>query len=341
MKKILNEIQQNKYFLLFIFLFSYVQTIEIRFQTEREINWYTFTPEAPVLYFVNAGILFLIMRFLMIYWQKSDNFNFKEIFKIFGTSLLLYLVILNILKLIIAFIFDTFERNFNSQTFLNNAISDFLNAFIYGSFFLAFYYYQKNQKNQKQIAAFNEILSETKINQLKSQLNPHFLFNNLNILDQLIEEDKDKASDFLNEFADIYRYVLQVSDRKLVEIDEELAFVKKYFKLIQHKYGKSYQLKIESRQSNGFIVPLSLQLLLENAIQHNIGTETKPIFITINIDENLTVSNNIIQKRNKKVPSGKALKNLNEQYFLLTESQMKIKNIDNQFSVTLPIIQEA
>src|SRR5690606_33210438 len=135
-----------------------------------------------------------------------------------------------------------------------------------------------------------------------------------------------KASDFLNEFANIYRYVLQVSDRKLVEIDEELAFIKKYFKLIQYKYGKSYQLYIQSHQSKGFIVPLSLQLLLENAIQHNFGTETKPIFITVRISENLRVSNNIIQKRNTKSPSGKALKNLYEQYFLLTESQIKIQN---------------
>jgi len=128
--------------------------------------------------------------------------------------------------------------------------------------------------------------------------------------------------------------------KKLVEIDEELAFVKKYFKLIQHKYGKSYQLEIKNNQSQGFIVPLSLQLLLENAIQHNFGTETKPIFITISIDENLTVSNNIIQKRNTKSPSGKALKNLNEQYLLLTENQIKIQNINNQFSVTLPIIKK-
>ncbi|GCE36040.1 hypothetical protein SPFL3102_03914 [Sporomusaceae bacterium FL31] len=134
---------------------------------------------------------------------------------------------------------------------------------------------------------------------------------------------------------------MQVSDKKLVEIDEELAFVKKYSKLIQHKYGKSYQLEIKNNQSQGFIVPLSLQLLLENAIQHNLGTETNPVFITISIDEDLTVSNNSIQKRNTKSPSGKALKNLDEQYFLLTKGQIKIKNFDNQFSVTLPIIPEA
>lgn len=174
MKKILTEIQQNKYFLLFIFLFSYVQTIEIRFQTEREINWYTFTPEAPVLYFANAGILFLIMRFLMIYWQKSDNFNFKEIFKIFGTSLLLYLIILNIFKLIIAFIFDTFERNFNSQTFLNNIISDFLNAFIYGSFFLAFYYTRKIRKTKNKLQLSMKCFPRPRSISLKTSSTPIF-----------------------------------------------------------------------------------------------------------------------------------------------------------------------
>ncbi|HEX7869229.1 MAG TPA: histidine kinase, partial [Chryseobacterium sp.] len=79
----------------------------------------------------------------------------------------------------------------------------------------------------------------------------------------------------------------------------------------------------------------------ENAIQHNLGTEKKPVFITIRIDKNLTVSNNVIQKRNTRSPSGKALKNLNEQYFLLTESQIKIQHTNDQFSVNIPIIPEA
>ncbi|TGD58892.1 sensor histidine kinase [Flavobacterium humi] len=336
----LEKIKQNRYFLLFIFLFGYAQSVQIRFLVRGRFSWYLFTPEAAVLYFISACILFALMRFLMQRWQKSETFDYRETLKVFSTSLLLYLIILNMLSLLIALAFDTVERNFNLNTLLNDSIGNLLNAFIYGSFFLAYYYYSKNQKNQKQLFLSNEALSESKINQLKSQLSPHFLFNNLNVLDQLIEEDKHKASDFLYEFSEIYRYVLQATDKKLVSVEDELSFAKSYFRLMQHKYGQSYQLKIIQKEKNsGYIVPLTLQLLLENAIQHNLGTESNPVLITIEIQGQLKVSNNIIEKRTVKMPSGKALVNLKEQYRLLSSQEIAIDHSKSRFAVTLPIIQ--
>lgn len=252
--------------------------------------------------------------------------------------MLVFLMVMKVLGMIIALVFDTFERNFNQKTLILSTLSEIMNTFIYGSFFLAFYYYQKNKKKQKEIERYNQAFSETKINQLKSQLNPHFLFNNLNVLDQLIEEDKYKASDFLNEFADIYRYVLQVSDKSLISIDEEISFAKKYFGLMQHKYGNAYLLDIQNTGIKGTIVPLTLQLLLENAIQHNMGTEKNPVLIRIFTDSNLVVSNNTIEKRNTKITSGRSLRNLREQYALLANRQFEIIHTENEFSVTLPII---
>ena len=244
------------------------------------------------------------------------------------------------LSLLVALAFDTVERNFNLNTLLNDSIGDLLNAFIYGSFFLAYYYFTKNQKNQKQLFLSNEALSESKINQLKSQLSPHFLFNNLNVLDQLIEEDKHKASDFLYEFSEIYRYVLQASDKKLVSVEDEFSFAENYFRLMQHKYGPAYQLDIVRKgKISGYIVPLTLQLLLENAIQHNLGTESNPVLITIAIEDQLRVSNNTIEKRTLKTPSGKALVNLKEQYRLLSRQEITIDHSKSRFAVTLPIIQ--
>lgn len=179
---------------------------------------------------------------------KIRNIQLSEIIKIFGASLFLYLLTINALSLSIALIFDKFEKNFNQASIINGTTADFMDAFIYGSFFLAYYYYRKNQKNQREIARYNQAISESRINQLKTQLNPHFLFNNLNVLDQLIEEDKHKASGFLNEFADIYRYVLQASDKKTVPIDEELSFAENYFHLIQHKYENTYRLQVAQNE---------------------------------------------------------------------------------------------
>ena len=235
-------------------------------------------------------------------------------------------------------IFNKFEQNFNLDTFIYTTFTFFLNGFVYGSFFLAYYYYNKNIVYQQQLTNHLQALSESKIYQLKSQLNPHFLFNNLNVLDQLIDEDKHKASNFLNEFAEIYRYVLQTSERKIVSLHEELAFVAQYFRLIQHKYGNAYQINIESKSNNGYIVPLTLQLLIENAIKHNLGTEENPIFIAININENICASNNINLKRSVKPTNGLALNNLKEQYKLLTKETVEILQSNNTFSVTIPII---
>ena len=319
-------------------LFAYVQSIYLRISAKEEINAYTFTPEAVLFSFYQTGVLFVIIIFFIKKWQKSDVFSAKEMLKIFGTSIVIFLLAMKLSGLFVSFIFDTIERNFNQKTFFFTLFADFLNGFIYGSFFLAYVYYNKSKTHQQQLANFQKAFSESKIHQLKSQLNPHFLFNNLNVLDQLIDEDKHKASAFLNEFADIYRYVLQTSDKKLIGINAELDFAERYFRLIKHKYGKAYQMKIDNKNNDGHIVPLTLQLLIENAVQHNLGTEKNPVCITISVAENITTSNNIILKRNEKVTNGRALVNLNEQYKLLATKPIEIQKSANTFLVIIPII---
>lgn len=338
MKNFLNSIYTNRYFLLFIMLFAYVNSIYDRISPEGDLNLYTFTPDAFIYSMINVGILFPIILFFIRRWQKSDIFSTKEMLKIFGSSIVLFIIIMLLLGLAMALAYGGVERNFAGKRLPLEIISSLLDGFIYGSFFLAYYYYQKNKKHQEQLATYHQALSESRINQLKTQLNPHFLFNNLNVLDQLIEEDKSKASDFLNEFAEIYRYVLQASDKEIVRIEEELVFAEQYFNLIQHKFGNAYQLKIENKKSIGFIVPLTLQLLIENAIQHNLGTEENPICINVYVDEKITVSNNIILKKNSKTPSGRALRNLKEQYKLLTKKTIEIQQSAHVFSVAIPFI---
>ncbi len=319
-------------------LFAYLQSIYTRIVARQYINAYTFTPEAALATLMGIGILFVIILFFIRKWQKSDGFNTGTMLKILGSSLFMFVISMLLIGFLTALAFDTVERNFNPQTLTISLFSHFLDGFIYSSFFLAYYYYQDNIKKQQKLASYNEALSESKINQLKKQLNPHFLFNNLNVLDQLIEEDKDKASDFLNEFAEIYRYVLQSTDKELVRIEEEIVFARQYFKLIHYKYGNAYQLKIENKSINGFIVPMTLQLLLENAVQHNLGTKENPVCIEIKTEADIFVSNNINLKRNVKPTSGRALKNLKEQYGLLSGKPIEINQIDNIFSVRVPII---
>jgi sensor histidine kinase YesM len=338
MKTILKQINQNRYFLLFVLLFAYLQSIHIRIIIRRTLDAYVFTPEAAVATFISACILFFVMDFFIKNWKKSSTLSIVDILKIFSSSLLTYLLVIKMIGFMISLAFGTIEKNFNKEVAILSTFSDLISGFIYGSFFLAYRYYKKNTAYQKQLALYHKALSDSKINQLKAQLNPHFLFNNLNILDQLIEEDKQKASDFLNEFAEIYRYVLDVSDKKIISVEEELAFAEKYFKLIQYKYGNVYSLKVSHSGVSGNIIPLSLQLLLENAVQHNIGTLANPVLIVIDLNHKITVSNNRLPKRNSKKTSGRALNNLIEQYALLTDQRVEILKTENEFSVIIPII---
>ncbi len=339
MKKFFHRIYAHRYFLLFIMLFAYVESVYRRISYVDKLDLLMFSPEATIAGLIDIAILFPLILFFIRRWQKSEVFSTKEILKIFGSSIVAFILLMLLLKFAMALAYGGVRRNFDGKRLPLGIISDLLDGFIYGSFFLAYYYYQKNKKHQVQLASYHQALSESRINHLKTQLNPHFLFNNLNVLDQLIEEDKHKASEFLNEFADIYRYVLQASDKKLVPISEELAFAEQYFQLIKHKYGNAYQLSIESQNMNGFISPLAFQLLIENAVKHNLGTEKNPVYIKISANNNLSVSNNLIPKRNMKQTSGRALANLTEQYRLLANQPIEVEKSDTTFSVIIPNIQ--
>jgi len=338
MKSIIQKAYRNRYFLLFILIFAYIHTMYIRMVVWREIDVYIFMPEAALAILLNTGVLFWLILYFIRKWQGSGIMNMKMLLKIFGTSVLTYMVSMNIIGLIMAFSFDTVERNFNRKTFTHSLFGDFLDGIIYGGFFLAYYYYQHNKEQYRKLLVYNEAIAKSKISQLKNQLNPHFLFNNLNVLDQLIEEDKEQASGFLNEFADMYRYVLKVSEKELVTLDEEADFARQYFSLIRYRYGNAYQLTFNMDNSNGYIVPLTLQLLIENAVQHNLGKEENPVVIAIEINEYILVSNNINLKRNAKAVSGRALKNLDEQYRILIQKPVEINRSDEIFSVRIPII---
>lgn len=338
MINILQKVRDNRYFLLFILLFAYLQSIYIRIAVRKQIDIYIFTPEAAIATLVGAGVLFLIISFFIGKWGKTEAIQTRSILKIFGASVLVFVLSMQLIGFLVALAFDNLERNFNSHTLAITLFSHFLDGIIYGSFFLTYYYYQNNRVHQRKLANYNQAFAESRINQLKTQLNPHFLFNNLNVLDQLIDEDKQKASDFLNEFAEIYRYVLQSADKDIVSIVEEVDFARQYFSLIEHKYGGGYQLSIKNEGRDGFIAPLTLQLLIENAVQHNLGTNENPVYIRIEVDEKIAISNNVNLKIHAKPTSGRALRNLREQYELLSDVPIEILRTNEDFSLQIPII---
>ena len=176
---------------------------------------------------------------------------------------------------------------------------------------------------------------------LKNQLDPHFLFNSLNVLTSLIEENPDAAQNFTTSLSKVYRYVLEQKNKELVSVDEELKFARTFVRLLKMRFEDSIIFEIPEKATNpdARVVPLSLQLLLENAVKHNIVNSSKPLKIRIfEKSGNLVVENVLQPKEVLKKSTGVGLSNIKQRYSLLTGRQVEINKTATQFSVALPML---
>jgi hypothetical protein len=205
----------------------------------------------------------------------------------------------------------------------------------------AFYFYkdyQENKVKEQKVIAGN---ASAQFESLKNQIDPHFLFNSLNVLSSLIEENPENAQKFTTSLSKIYRYVLEQKDKELVSIQEELAFAKTYMNLLKMRFENSitYELPENFDNEEAKVVPLSLQLLLENCIKHNVVSESKPLHIKIYIENNfLVVENNLQKKEVLSDRKGVGLQNIVSRYAILTKRNVLVEEQQTTFKVLLPIL---
>ncbi len=184
---------------------------------------------------------------------------------------------------------------------------------------------------------------QSQLEGLKSQVNPHFLFNSLNTLIYIIPEDPDKAVTFVRKLSKVYRYILEIRDKELIPVSEELAFLQSYIFLLKERFGESFEVSInvDTKYHPQKIVPLSLQMLLENAIKHNVISKSKPLLVEVFIDEKgfLIVRNNL-QKKVQQMPSTNVgLENIKTRYAFFTEEKVLVEETPSCFMVSLPLIE--
>ncbi|TVZ55157.1 LytS/YehU family sensor histidine kinase [Lutibacter sp. Hel_I_33_5] len=198
----------------------------------------------------------------------------------------------------------------------------------------------KQESTQQQIVAKTET---AKFETLKSQLDPHFLFNSLNVLTSLIGENPNQAEKFTTKLSKVYRYVLEQRNKELVPLSEELHFARTYMELLQMRFEDAVKFNIptEIGDSDLKIVPLSLQLLLENAVKHNVVSSTKPLEINI-FEENgfLQIQNNINPKEAIGKSTKVGLRNIADRYGLITDKTLQITNNNKTFTVSLPLLRK-
>jgi hypothetical protein len=273
-------------------------------------------------------------------WQQGDTVK-RVIYGIIGTTIIT-LTGLFVLRFVISVFYygQSFETFISHETWDGYSFGLWITLTIVSVFHVIYFYnkYQKNKlKEQKVIAG----TASAKFDALKNQLDPHFLFNSLNVLTSLIEENPDSAQKFTTSLSKVYRYVLEQKNKELVTVDEELDFARTYMSLLKMRFEDSIVFEIPDHASNpeSKVVPLSLQLLLENAVKHNMVTTTKPLHIKIYESQgNLIVENNLQPKQIVKKSSGVGLENIKQRYNLLSNKKVNINQQAHSFAVALPML---
>ncbi|WP_378184882.1 2TM domain-containing protein [Aquimarina sp. W85] len=251
-----------------------------------------------------------------------------------GYMICTYVIMVLILRV------KTTQEFLASQTF-GDYVIPLLFTTIASLFFHAMYFYkalqEKKVTEQKIIAG----TASAKFTALKNQLDPHFLFNSLNVLTSLIEENPTTAQEFTTSLSKVYRYVLEQKDKELVSVDDELKFATTYMKLLMLRFEDSIQIEIPTQSSNpdAKIVPLSLQILLENTIKHNIVNPAKPLLIRIYEEDGfLLVENNLQPKKILVQSSGMGLANIKQRFSLLTKREFLVYKSKETFTAKLPML---
>ncbi len=217
---------------------------------------------------------------------------------------------------------------------LVNLLYHLINAIIF--------YFKEYKTTSLEAAQLKSITAQAELQLIKSQVNPHFLFNNLNVLSALIMKDNKEANRFIEEFSKVYRYILSNHEKELVELKTELDFIQPYIFLLEKRFAEGLVIKVNIAESykDQYIIPASLQMLIENAIKHNIVSRNKPLLIDVHSNGNNTivVSNNLQAKQTVENSTGIGLQNIIKRYRLVSNKAVTIIKDENNFTVALPLL---
>lgn len=327
--------------------FSYLFTLYIKILQGGSLTNFPWHTDAPVWAFkdslAGAAIIIGVRWFFGLLSEKSKSVSRD------------FLILTGLIP-IIAFLISAFSIQVLGLTYSGGEkpvsfdwVMGFLHELIL-QIFVGFtcigYFYLSlvNQTKEKLIQA-QRAKSEMELKNLQQNIEPHFLFNNLNVLSSLIESNPNTANLFLSKLAELYRYILQTQNAEVVPLKNEIAFAESYLYLIEQRFGKAYNFdwKIPKSQINGqMIVPATLQGLLENAVKHNAGNQKEPLQVRIEMDSDgnfIVVENELRRKSQTRPTSETGLENLKARYAILTEQPIEISRGEDFFKVKLPLLK--
>lgn len=289
--------------------------------------------DAFMLLFLNIALFFGSLWLNIVIIEKSRS---KKIM----LNVLAYFVFTLLAILIHKPIWSMLERLpigfFIRDEFVRNLIIFSISAIVAN----AFHSFQQNQLMKNKILEIQRQSLAGQIESLKQQINPHFFFNSLNTLSGLAQENSQKTVEFIEKLSLVFRYVLEIQEKNVVSIVEEMDFAKAYIYLLKVRFENKFSIQIHLSLSNKVVVPtLCTHLLLENCFKHNAMSAEKPLEIEINADKDYLSIRNSIAKINQNTGTGIGLENLNKRCILLSGKPIEVSNDTEYFVVKVPTIQ--
>lgn len=287
---------------------------------------------------MTSGIWFGCMMIVIFLWRK---FPWEQ-----KPAWHLLLEIILILGYTNAFSYGIYllEKNFGivditEDIFIGAIITNLITLFVTGMHEAVEFYQQWKYNFSKSVRLEKDNI-EAKYEMLKTQVNPHFLFNSLNSLTTIVEGNEN-AVQYIQNLSEFLRYMLKSRDRQLVLLREEVNILRRYVELQQSRFTENLDIVIDVDEKfyHYSIPPLVVQMLVENCIKHNIISKEKPLKITVKAEKDwLTVDNNL-QKKNESYSTGQGLRNISERYHFFTTQQVKIHETNSTFRVSIPLLE--
>lgn len=297
-------------------------------------------------FLVSAGCTFIVWetnRYLTIYFRNRFpdlRHTAQRLLYQMGSGMLISALL--IYGMCWAVFISLMHRTPSQDDAFGNILVGLIATLVISVIYECFYFFSKWKTSLLEAEKLKRENIRFQFESLKSQVNPHFLFNSLNTLTSLIEEEPKNAVQFVQHLSHVYRYVLTTREKDLVLLQEEVQFIRSYLYLLHMRFGNNLRAEInipeECRQKQ--LPPLALQLLVENAIKHNIVAAEQPLELHIRIDKrgHLEVENSLQKKQHVEPGSGFGLKNIIKRYQLLGRSDVEISAADNYFTVALPLL---
>lgn len=298
---------------------------------------------SSVFTFLGGLLLAYPDLFLIHYLNRRYPWKTKLFVRVGLETLFVVLfgVIISVIITLVAHGINAYSDNLISVLWVNALITAVINLLL-ATALEGIVFFGESEDARLREAQLRQELGQLKYEVLKNQINPHFMFNSLNVLSGLIDSDPKQAQKFVDEFSRVYRYVLETIEKPVVTVGEELDFIRSYMFLQKIRYGGNlkYSIEVSAEASQDYLPPLSLQLVLENAIKHNVINNAHPLLIEIFSDEeNLVIRNNVKAKFSAVKSTGIGQKNLIKRYAMIWHMKPEFKVETGHYLVKLPLIK--